>query len=193
MKIKGMVTPTPHLKLNPFLQSLWRLLRAGRLTQAAPKSTTRRVPRGHPDEGRRETRGDGGGAQDLHPAAGPLLGDGRGYWEAILSNNQGEISQVFQEAHWRQQVAESARRTLDTLYYIFIFIPVCFCLLSVVLLRRAVLGARYLDDCFGLELVVVVLAALDHIYILRCLDQPQTSVSITHRVLPRQILPAACP
>jgi hypothetical protein len=53
-------------------------------------------------------------------AVGAWLDDGQGYREGILSNHQGEISQVFQEAHWRQQVAESARRTLDIIeHYIF--------------------------------------------------------------------------
>ena len=32
-----------------------------------------------------------------------------------------------------------------------------------------------------------------YLYILRCLDQPQPSVSITHRVFPRPILPAIIP
>jgi hypothetical protein len=79
------------------------------LSGTAPESTTHRVPapQGRPREGRGETQGDGGGAQGLHPAVGALFDDGRGYQEAILSNHQGEISRVFQEAQWRQQVAES--------------------------------------------------------------------------------------
>ena len=83
---------------------------------------------GRPGEGRGEAEEDGRGPHGLHATLERLLGDGCGYWENILSNHRRYVPRVFQEAHWRRQVAESARRTLDTLYYIFIFISVYFCL-----------------------------------------------------------------
>ena len=45
----------------------------------------------------------------------------------ILSDHQEESSRVIQEAHWQQQVTDSARRTLDTLHDIFIFSLFVFC------------------------------------------------------------------
>jgi hypothetical protein len=127
-----------------------------------------------------------------------LLDDGRRYWKAILSNHQEESSRVIQEAHWRQQVADSARRTLDTLHDIFIFYLFVFVLLSArcFTVTRSPRGEvpwmiAYLpwsSGCCSCSRCI-----LQYIYILRRLDQPKTSVSITHRVFPRQILQAACP
>ena len=115
------------------------------------------------EDGRGEAEGDGEGPHGLHPTLARLLGDGRGYWETILSNHQGYVSRVFQEAHWRQEVAELARRTLDTLYYNFISYLSVFVLLSVVLLRRAVRRVSALDDYLSalfLSSLSFVLAAL---------------------------------